>query len=272
MMAQLFSWDKGLFEAVNGFAGGWLLDETVRFTLGNYLLRCIPLLPLWYFWYQPGSRQNERRDAVICLIVGALVALVANRGLSGLLPFRIRPMYAEGITFYPLAGTSTRVYENWSSFPSDNATFFFALATGIYFMCRALGAYLFVHAVLLVCLPRVYAGIHYPSDIVVGAAIGIVTIIPVMTISRTRRLFFCQHIRQWADIYAGLFAALFFVVTFEMAVLFDDVRFVFIGVARLLHAKGMVVREEATIFIVGFICLAVTAACVAAYSRYFRRR
>jgi undecaprenyl-diphosphatase len=139
-------------------------------------------------------------------------------------------------------------------------------------MCRALGAYLFVHAVLLVCLPRVYAGIHYPSDIVVGAAIGIVTIIPVMTISRTRRLFFCQHIRQWADIYAGLFAALFFVVTFEMAVLFDDVRFVFIGVARLLHAKGMVVREEATIFIVGFICLAVTAACVAAYSRYFRRR
>jgi membrane-associated phospholipid phosphatase len=271
MLAQLFSWDTSLFQAVNGFAGDWTLDRIVNFTQSNYLLRCVPFLaPLWYFWFQPGNRQNERRDAIICLIFGLLVALVVNRALASFLPFRVRPMYTDGIDFHPMSLTSNPNMVGWSSFPSDNATFYFAAATGIYFMCRALGTYLIAHAVVFVCLPRVYEGIHYPSDIIVGAAIGVVVMIPVMTMPLTRRLFFCQYIRNWAGMHGGLFAMLFFAATFEMVVLYDDVREVLIGVAHFLHAKGMIARVESTIFILGSTCLAVMAASASIYYRYLR--
>jgi membrane-associated phospholipid phosphatase len=273
MLMQFLSWDTALFQAVNGFAGDWTLDRIVYFTDSDYLLRCIPFVaPLWYFWFQPGSRQNERRDATICLIFGVLVALIVNRALASFLPFRVRPMYVDGIDFHRMSLPSNLNMVGWSSFPSDNATFYFAVATGIYFICRALGGYLIAHAIVFVCLPRVYEGIHYPGDIIVGAAIGVVMMIPVMTAPLTRRLFFCQYIRKWAEMHGGLFAVLFFVTTFEMVILYDDLRVVLIRVANFLHAKGMVARVEGTIFILGSVCLAAMAVGAAIYSRYFRRK
>jgi len=273
MLAQLLSWDTSLFHVVNGLAGDWTLDRIVNFIQSNYLLRCIPFVaPLWYFWFQPGNRQNERRDAVICLIFGVLAALIVNRALASFLPFRVRPMYAAGIDFHPMSFPSNPDMVGWSSFPSDNATFYFAVATGIYVMCRAFGAYLIAHAIVFVFLPRVYQGIHYPGDIIVGAAIGAAVMIPVMTTPLTRRLFACQYIRKWAERHSGLFAVLFFVTTFEMIILYDDLRGVLISVANFLHAKGMVARVEGTIFVLGTVCLAVMVTGATIYSRYFRRQ
>ena len=58
------------------------------------------------------------------------------------------------------------------SFPSGHAAFFFALATGVFFYRKWWGV-LFYAAALLVSFSRVAAGIHWTSDIVAGAAIGI---------------------------------------------------------------------------------------------------
>jgi membrane-associated phospholipid phosphatase len=273
MLAQLFSWDLALFQAVNGFAGDWTLDRIVNFIQSDYLLRCIPFLaPLWYFWFQPGNRQNERRDVIICVIFGVLVALVVNRALASFLPFRVRPMHADGIDFHPMSLASNPDIVGWSSFPSDNATFYFAVATGIYFMCRGLGAYLIAHAIVFVCLPRVYEGLHYPSDIIVGAAIGVAVMIPALTMPFARRLFFCQFIRKWAAMHSGLFAALFFVTAFEMVILYDDVRGGLMAVAHFLHANGMVTRVEGTTFILGSVFFAVMAGSASIYYRYVRRQ
>ena len=59
------------------------------------------------------------------------------------------------------------------SFPSGHATFFFALSTGIFFYHRKLGILFYVSTVCMV-IGRVISGIHYPSDIVAGAIIGII--------------------------------------------------------------------------------------------------
>jgi len=58
------------------------------------------------------------------------------------------------------------------SFPSGHAAFFFALATGVFFYRKWWGV-LFYAAALLVSFSRVAAGIHWTSDILAGAAIGI---------------------------------------------------------------------------------------------------
>jgi len=62
---------------------------------------------------------------------------------------------------------------NWSSFPSDHAVLFSMLATCLFFISRPLGLIAALDAALLICFPRVFLGIHHPSDIIGGAFIGI---------------------------------------------------------------------------------------------------
>ena len=58
------------------------------------------------------------------------------------------------------------------SFPSGHTIFIFALATGVWFVHRPV-AYLLATLGLLIGLARVAAGVHYPSDVLGGAVLGI---------------------------------------------------------------------------------------------------
>jgi len=60
------------------------------------------------------------------------------------------------------------------SFPSGHAAFFFALATGVFFHRKWWGV-LFYIAALAISLSRVAAGLHWPSDVLAGAVIGILS-------------------------------------------------------------------------------------------------
>lgn len=65
-----------------------------------------------------------------------------------------------------------------SSFPSGHATFYFALATGIYLHNKKAGWIYLVLAGLL-GVARVFVSVHWPLDILAGAVLGIVTAILV---------------------------------------------------------------------------------------------
>ncbi len=58
------------------------------------------------------------------------------------------------------------------SFPSGHSAFFFALAMSVFFYNTSLGIIFFV-ATTLMTIGRVIAGVHYPSDILAGAVIGV---------------------------------------------------------------------------------------------------
>src|SRR4030042_1195681 len=61
-----------------------------------------------------------------------------------------------------------------NSFPSGHAAFFFAISTVVYSYNKKAGT-LFLIASFLISLARVFAGVHWPTDIIGGALVGILS-------------------------------------------------------------------------------------------------
>ncbi len=104
----------------------------------------------------------ERHEAwLICAVLGP-VAIVLNYGIK-LLVRRPRPVL-EGLP--PLGGAPSSL-----SFPSAHALSSFAVATAMYRVDPATFGALFI--ALAISLGRPYLGMHYPSDVLVGAVLGV---------------------------------------------------------------------------------------------------
>jgi undecaprenyl-diphosphatase len=255
--------DLSLFHLVNDWCGNWALDRVAAFEQGNKFFKGgLMMIAYCWFWF---ARDEERRAAnrrvIVAAILGTLVALAVNRAMATALPFRIRPMYAPGIGFHPPSIDIDADLEAWSSFPSDTATYFFALAFGLWYLSRPLGAAFLAYTLVWACLPRIYLGIHYPSDILVGGLLGIVVVGASVALMEAR------HGRLGRRIVAGLaaveraypaaFHAAAFAVAFEMTMVFDDVRNLLRGVVRGLRAAGYLsLGEGAALFLLGGLALA----------------
>jgi undecaprenyl-diphosphatase len=113
---------------------------------------------------------------------------------------------------------------HWSSFPSDHAVLFFALAVGIFHVSRRWGWVALAHATVLIAVPRVYLGIHWFTDILAGTALGIVLGLVGMRapiVRQVQRVLDALFARYPALCYAALF-----VLTYLIATLFDDARYI----------------------------------------------
>jgi undecaprenyl-diphosphatase len=158
--------DYWLFGAINSQAGQWpWLDRLARLLLNDYFVPTILALMLLALWFEqknlPGleDREGLRNTA-------SLSAALANALLKiiNLLYFRPRPFagHAVNLLFYQPSD---------SSFPSNAAALGFAIATGVWFYNRAWGWGLLVLATLF-GLSRIFGGVHYPCDVLAGAALG----------------------------------------------------------------------------------------------------
>src|SRR5947208_3223524 len=137
LLNTIWSVDVFIYHFLNGFAGNRILDWFASFEDVSNLLKGGAFLAMyWYLWFKAGAAQERRRTAIIVIVVGALLALVAARSIATLMPFRIRPMYDPRLQHHPYAFPITPTLINWSAFPSDNATFFFALAFGLAYLSR----------------------------------------------------------------------------------------------------------------------------------------
>jgi membrane-associated phospholipid phosphatase len=104
----------------------------------------------------------SRREAwLICAALGP-IAIVANYGIK-LLVRRPRPVL-EGLP--PLGGAPSSL-----SFPSAHALSSFAVATAMFRVDPATAATFLV--ALALSLGRPYLGMHYPSDVLAGALLGV---------------------------------------------------------------------------------------------------
>jgi hypothetical protein len=156
--------DLFLFHTVNSWCGNWTLDRLAAFEESNQFFKGgLMVTAYWWFWFSGRSPQREAtRDRIIGVLIGVFLGLALARTLAALLPFRVRPMYVDGIGYHHPSLQFPMDLESWSSFPSDMATYFFGLSFGLYGLSRPLGAFLLIFSAVWVCLPRLYLGIPLP--------------------------------------------------------------------------------------------------------------
>ena len=156
MINSLMWIDVRLFRAINAFAYGPF--DSIGVFIANTLIVVLALgalLPLIR-----GKIMLTARillAGVVAFFVTELIKLLIHRprpfaALSG-----VHQLIAKGVT-------------DWS-FPSGHAAVAFALAVGISVYSRTWGRAAFFLAAL-VALGRVVVGVHYPSDVIAGAALG----------------------------------------------------------------------------------------------------
>jgi len=159
--------DLKLFHLINGLAGRMpILDSLMRLSADDYFLTTVMSLVLVALWFGDQGREERKRSqrAAILATVSLLLANVLLK-LCNLAYFRPRPFAFHEVNLIYYRPTD-------SSFPSNPATTGFALATAVWLCHRyRAGAALFVMASLF-SLSRIYCGVHYPSDVIAGAALG----------------------------------------------------------------------------------------------------
>lgn len=148
----------------------YLVDVLSR---NNFVKGGVLMVLLWWLWFRVEEERHPYREHVLATLASCIVGLSVARVLALTLPFRLRPIHDPSVHFQVPNMANPAVLDQWSAFPSDHATLFFALATGIWCASRSLGLLTFVYIILMICLPRIYLGLHYPTDILAGGVIGI---------------------------------------------------------------------------------------------------
>lgn len=198
--------------------------------VGNILVKgAVPAAVFWYLWFRDGH-QPGKRSQLIATLLTAVLAIIAGRVLANFLPFRPRPLGTEEVM--GANARESRFLDTWSSMPSDHAVMFFTLAGCIFLISRREGIVLFLHAAFFVCAARVLFGLHFLSDIVVGAIVGTViafALMPPLTRFVQRQ---CE-IRHWG-LRREIGYPLLFLVTLQFSTMFDAARDIASRLARFL--------------------------------------
>jgi len=99
----------------------------------------------------------------------------------------------------------------------------------MWFSFRRLAWLLLAWSILVISLPRLYLGLHYPSDVLGGAALGIGTVLLVRRFTpRSTVDYLLRAEQRWPALFYGSA----FMVSYLIATLFDDIREVGVGVAK----------------------------------------
>ena len=227
------SFDSGIlyfFHNLNSQFG--LLSRFANFISENGLIKGGFIATLiWWLWFQDTSTKQSVREKLVGLMIATIGAIFLARGLALFLPFRPRPLANSELGLFFVQGNIA--LERWSSFPSDHAVFFFTLATGIWLISRPIGLIALFHAIFVVCLPRIYLGLHYPTDIIAGAFLGIG--IALLASRLDWRLRVARPLMKYANESPTWFYSGFFLLTFQISEMFESSRDVVKGVFKLLR-------------------------------------
>lgn len=142
----------------------------------SFLLDGFGVLLARYFPYAVGAGMigflflaTDARKRMLQLCEGAL-SVILSRGIITII---IRAVYNHPRPF-DFYGFKSLIPESGNSFPSGHMTFLFALAASVYFINKRWGWY-FGAASFAIGIARIFAGVHWPLDILGGAIIGILS-------------------------------------------------------------------------------------------------
>jgi len=151
---------------INSFAGKNNFVDGIIIFLGEYFIFFV-LLGVFITAYMFYCRQKQL-TSLFPFISAGLSALLAYFPIA----FIIKNVTARPRPFVVLS-LHQLIQDNSFAFPSGHTIFLFALGTMIFPYHKKIGIFTIISG-FLVGLARVAAGVHYPSDILGGAVIGVV--------------------------------------------------------------------------------------------------
>src|SRR3989344_4016601 len=156
--------DLYFFNIIHNFSGKWLFLNWLGVFFADYLGYFMILAALVLIFKKTKSWEKIYFFSFIFL------SLILARGIiaEAVKFFTARPRPFFVLNLQPLNGANGIN----ASMPSGHAAFYFALAAAIFLFNRKIGRWFF-SAALLMGMARIFAGIHWPADILAGAVIGI---------------------------------------------------------------------------------------------------
>lgn len=165
--------DVSLLYEINGLARrapDWL-DRVVS-VVGEYgILLALVLLVLWCW---RGARRLDEAAAVESFAALVWAPLAAGAALLLNIPLREfvgRPRPAAQHGGIEVLDTGAGIGHSAFSFVSDHSTLAMALGVGLFVAHRKLG-FVGIGLALVEGFTRVYTGVHYPTDVIGGFALG----------------------------------------------------------------------------------------------------
>ncbi|MEV6972562.1 phosphatase PAP2 family protein [Kitasatospora sp. NPDC093806] len=169
--------DGGLYSRVVGWADAaphWFNQVVEVWSLLGLGLFALLMLAAWW-------RARGAAPAVMARVLASplivVVAYAVNSGFKGVVE-EVRPCAQLGVrdTLEACPGAG-----DWS-FPSNHTVIAFAAAAALWFADRRIGAVAGVAAVLMGA-SRVWVGVHYPHDVLVGAVVGVLAAVPLVLVA-----------------------------------------------------------------------------------------
>ncbi len=154
-----------IFDAINDLAGHVTVADNLMKFAAQYVIFAVFALVVASWFIRSGNDQSRRLAVYTAVLTGAL-SFLAITAIHHFYTHQ-RPFVARNDVVLLIKHGAD------SSFPSEHATAAFALGAGIAMYRRRYGL-LLLSLAALISFARVYAGLHYPFDVLAGAAIGII--------------------------------------------------------------------------------------------------
>lgn len=217
------SMDRTFFTAFDKITRrSWSFDMLINNIFQTNTAKIVPMLACIVWLIFERRRQGQNIPFFGNIILGSLLAMILSRLMQNFSAYRPRPIHSSSLAYDLPYGIETSTLEGWSSFPSDTSALAFSIAAGIFLASRRLGAAALLWTTVVIAFPRAYAGLHYPSDLVGGASIGLFCTLGASPL--IFRLIISKVKLTINEKWMPLLWTLSFLYIFQVGTMFDDVR------------------------------------------------
>ena len=164
--------DTALFFFLNRDCQNWLFDLIMPVFSHRTKILVLPFLVLFFI--------KEKRRAMVIFAISFFSLLLADGTSHALKEMIGRERPCNSFQDVHLLVGCSRSF----SLPSGHATNAFAFAVPFLFMTRDRLRYVFLGIAVFVSLSRVFVGVHYPSDVITGVVVGILSSTAVVYLYR----------------------------------------------------------------------------------------